>query len=202
MQDVVKIDDHGLRALARLAQQYQDKPKLAALLNVFAPLIQQIEDMFFGMQLGLQLANAVGVQLDLIGKLVGQPREAAADNEYRLRIAARIKTNVSTGTIEDIYAVFLLLLPSNTFAARADYPAGFVFDVGEIDSSLEALYESFFYDAKGDGIAGQFWFSVTDAAHGLLLDDAASPSADVNKALTDAAGPTVGGLLGGAFSGE
>jgi hypothetical protein len=202
-RDVTKITDHGNQALARLAQQYQGKPLMAALLRVFSPLVQQVEDMLYAMQLALRLENAEGVQLDLLGKLVGQPREAADDTQYRLRIAARIKANISTGTVEDLYAVFKILLPSNTLAGAPDFPAGFILDIGTVDPTLFSLYESFFADAKGKGIAGQLWYEVTDAAHDLLLDDAASPSPDsALLGLGDATDDTIGGLLGGAFSGE
>lgn len=202
-RDVTKVTDHGNQALARLATQYQGKPLMAALLRVFTPLVQQVEDMLYAMQLAMQLANAEGVQLDVIGALVGQSREAADDAQYRLRIAARIKTNISTGTVEDIYAVFAILLPSNTLAGMPDYPAGFILDVGPVDPALFPLYESFFADAKGKGIAGQLWYDVTDSAHQLLLDDAASPSPDSDDlGLGDTADDTVGGELGGAFSAE
>lgn len=200
-RDVTKITDHANRALARLAQQYQGKPLMASLLRVFTPLVQQVEDMFSAMQLAMRLENAEGVQLDLLGALVGQPREAAGDSEYRLRIAARIKTNVSTGTVEDIYSVFKILLPSPIVLALSPrYPAGFVLNViGAVDLDLVPLYASFFQDAKGEGIEGQLLYSLYADANTFTLGDAGAPSTSSLTGLGDATDASVGGHLRGVL---
>lgn len=46
--------------------------------------------------------NAIGAQLDVLGRLVGQPRNGVTDDAlYRRYVRARIAANVSDGTIED-----------------------------------------------------------------------------------------------------
>ena len=50
-----------------------------------------------------------GVQLDRIGKLIGQPRGAASDNEYRPILRARIRANKSNGASDDVIGVFLAM---------------------------------------------------------------------------------------------
>jgi hypothetical protein len=50
-----------------------------------------------------------GVQLDRIGKLVGQPRGAATDSEYRPILRARILTNKSDGSSDVIINIFLAM---------------------------------------------------------------------------------------------
>jgi len=42
--EITKVLDHSARALERLAMQYKDKPKLAALLGIFTTKVQEIED--------------------------------------------------------------------------------------------------------------------------------------------------------------
>ena len=47
-----------------------------------------------------------GVQLDRIGRLVGQPRSGADDESYRYYLRARIAANRSNGTVDDLIRVF------------------------------------------------------------------------------------------------
>lgn len=50
-----------------------------------------------------------GVHLDRIGKLVGQPRGAAPDAEYRPLLRARVLANKSRGTASDVIGVFVAM---------------------------------------------------------------------------------------------
>lgn len=49
--------------------------------------------------------TAVGAQLDVIGRIVGQPRNGLDDDTYRRYCRARIATNKSNGTIENLITV-------------------------------------------------------------------------------------------------
>lgn len=195
MQDLSKISDHNARALARLAEQYKDKPNIAAILRVVCAQIQEVEDMLYGMLIALRLTDAVGVQLDLIGRKIGQPRESAGDPEYRLRLAARIKTNISTGAAEDLYSVFKILLPSPfVLAMTPAYPAGFFLDVyGAVDVNLVPMYSRFMTDAKAQGVAGQMILSIVAESDTFLLSADADPDSS-HLGLGDDAG-TSGGHL-------
>lgn len=51
-----------------------------------------------------------GVQLDRIGRLVGQPRSGADDESYRFYLRARIAANRSNGTVNDLIRVFKAML--------------------------------------------------------------------------------------------
>lgn len=51
-----------------------------------------------------------GAQLDRIGRLVGQPRSGATDDQYRYYLRARIAANRSDGTTDKIIAVFKAML--------------------------------------------------------------------------------------------
>jgi hypothetical protein len=117
--------DHGAQALAKLAEQYKNKVKLAGLLGAYTAQQQACEDVIDGPTAGIitqfTVATATGAVLDLIGKLVGQPRNGLGDDDYRLWIKARIIANLSSGDPESIYAVFLGLLVAGQTMQITDY---------------------------------------------------------------------------------
>jgi hypothetical protein len=54
--------------------------------------------------------TAVGAQLDVIGRIVGQPRNGLDDETYRRYCRARISTNRATGITEDLITVTSLIV--------------------------------------------------------------------------------------------
>ena len=65
------------KSVNRLIQQYRDKPKFVALIGLYASIAQEIEDTVFDMLLLRDVETAVGAQLDVIGRIVGQDRAIA-----------------------------------------------------------------------------------------------------------------------------
>src|SRR5437870_5119087 len=114
--------NHATEALAALPEEYKNKPRLAGLLGSFTAQIQALEDAALGSAglTTLTLANASGIWLDVIGKLVGQPRNGQVDAQYRLFLNARIAVNRSSGTIEDILTTFAVLTAGLGVTLRLD----------------------------------------------------------------------------------
>lgn len=90
----------------RVAGQTRTQWLLRCLL---APL-QRFENAAIQVLLGYNPDTAVGVQLDVLGKIVGQPRLGLADNVYRRYIKARIATNRSSGKREELIKIARLVL--------------------------------------------------------------------------------------------
>lgn len=63
--------------VARLIQLYRDKPNFRALLELYGTVAQEIEDTVFNMLLFRDVETAIGAQLDVIGRIVGQSRTIA-----------------------------------------------------------------------------------------------------------------------------
>jgi hypothetical protein len=84
-------------------------PNLRALASVYLTEVQAIENAVFAVIEGRWLANAVGVDLDVIGGLVGQPRDTLDDGTYKAAIRLRIKANASGGTTGDVSALGQLI---------------------------------------------------------------------------------------------
>lgn len=66
---------------------------------------QTLEDTLQDMLAQRSIEDAVGAQLDILGKLVGESRLGLSDDDYRRHIRARIVTNRSNGTIEDLIRI-------------------------------------------------------------------------------------------------
>lgn len=102
---VAQITDHAGRALATLLSQWQDKPKVVALLGTFTSLVQTLDDTAFALLTARMLPVAEGAQLDQLGKIVGQLRLGLSDDDYRRLIGARILANRAGGKADTITRV-------------------------------------------------------------------------------------------------
>ena len=170
MGDVQHELDHEGKMLARLAEEFR-KPRISAIIRGEAAQYQAIEDAYWQLLTEFGVETAIGWALDVLGKIVGEPRQGALDADYRLRVRARIRVNRSDGTIEDIIEVVRLLigsvlLPSATIKLTEYYPAAFVLRItGLVITATQALiYGSFIRQARGAGIGSGFgWQETADA---------------------------------------
>ena len=112
MAEFTKVETHVEDGLERLLECFKFKPNMRATCAVILKRVQHIEDVLYQIYEGVWLDNAVGVQLDNLGDIVGEKRKGRQDEQYRLYIRARIKINRSNGKIEDTLAVARLILES------------------------------------------------------------------------------------------
>lgn len=194
-----RILDHTRAALDRLAEQYKGKPLLEGVIRVLSTRVQKAEDVLW--QLFLQMRdidNAEGAQLDVIGKIVGQPRDGSLDPEYRKRIRARIRANKSHGTPPDLMAVFDVLWEGlYTYRYVPQYQAGFAWRILDpVTDGLINLYLGFLRDAKSAAVRGILeWQYHADA-------DTFSFADGPGLGFGDASDPDVGGRLAAARSAD
>lgn len=76
--------------------------------------VQEIENALWDVYFYRQLDNAVDATLDMLGKIVGQLRNGLDDDDYRRYIRARIFSNKSNGTVEDLILIARLILNDPT----------------------------------------------------------------------------------------
>jgi hypothetical protein len=107
---ITQITTHTADALARLPQQFQDKPKLAALISALVDPVQDLENAWWQLLVERAIGVAVGTQLDSIGVIVGQDRIGLSDDDYRRYLRARIAVNRSSGVDDDLIIVARLIL--------------------------------------------------------------------------------------------
>src|SRR5688572_13994483 len=102
---LTKIADHVEQGLRLLLDQYKDKPRLTALLSSYLNRVQELEDAAWDVRIKRFVDDAVGAQLDGIGRIVGELRQGRDDVTYRLFILARIRVNLSFGHADDVIDV-------------------------------------------------------------------------------------------------
>jgi len=127
------ITDHQERAVNRLAQQYR-KPKLEDLLRSLVKPAQAIENTLWDVISQRFLDDAIGAQLDMLGKLVGQPRLGYDDDNYRRLIRAKIIVNRSNGNIPDLLSVVVAVVNDGAadIIVEPQYPACIVFRINNV----------------------------------------------------------------------
>lgn len=114
MSEVIKIENHVELALARTLQQYVGKTNIEKVLTIESEPYQDLENVFIDLRdKRIDIFQAVGFQLDQLGRLVGQPRLNFDDDFYRILILARIGINVSNGEAERIINTLKLLTSAN-----------------------------------------------------------------------------------------
>ena len=106
------------------------KPRIRAVMRALGYGVQVVEDMAFDTIVSTTLANAVGDALDQWGELVGEPRGAASDPEYRQFIQARMLVNRSSGNVEDLLEILDVATRPNVSVLHLDnFPSGFYLQV-------------------------------------------------------------------------
>lgn len=97
------------RLASLLYRQFRNKVTWNLWVVLLARQAQDVEDAIQSMFSLLDIDGSEGVQLDVIGRIIGQQRLGLDDVTYRLYLRARIVANRSTGTPEDMYDVFRAL---------------------------------------------------------------------------------------------
>lgn len=90
------------------------KPRNIAELEAYLDQVQELEDAAWALKDGFYLASAIGVQLDMLGALFGEPRLARTDEDYRASIRARWLAQRSNGRPEELISIVLALSPTDT----------------------------------------------------------------------------------------
>lgn len=195
MPEPIQILTHEDDALKRLLQQYKNRDNLAAVVGAFTEQIQDLENAIYGLFGKLDIENIGGYQLDRLGAIVGQDRLGQTDAGYRLFIYAKIATNNSQGTAEEIMSIFKLITQS-TFVQYFDlYPAAIqIMGDGSIDAALESFLKQTIENACVAGVSVDLigFFDDADPFYFGEVDEIGPGGFD------DGTG-TIGGKLGFEF---
>jgi hypothetical protein len=118
------IKDQVQQGKDRLVTQWTEKVVVQGLLESYMENVQTVEDIYEQLLDERSVFTAVGVQLDVIGTLVGEARLSKTDEPYRQAILNRIATNTSKGTPESIIETLLTITTDSTVAHVFEhYPA-------------------------------------------------------------------------------
>jgi hypothetical protein len=99
----------------------------------------------------------------VIGRIIGQERGTSVnDAQYRLRLRARVKANLSSGTVEEIYGVFVTLLGSvDPLELLQIYPASLQLTITDyaIPAQDAPVFADFLHDSRAAGIGSFLVYS-------------------------------------------
>jgi hypothetical protein len=184
----VDLANHIKAGIERLITQFRKQPKLVAILTSWLESVQDLEGVFWDIHQIRDIDQATGVNLDTLGKIVGQLRGTLTDAQYRTWLKARILANRSRCTPDEILEILLTIEPNAELGIIESYPAGYVITafgvtdddpLGEIMSAVKPAGVSGELWTTTEPVAGLFEFAdnaiVTDVAKGLADDQVTDP---------------------------
>ena len=120
-----KVTTHIAELLDRRLEQFRDKDRFSAMLEVLGEQVQALEDALYQVLTETSIDVAVGAQLDGLGSVVGEERAGRDDDAYRVAIRVRIAINLSEGTPEDLLALALAISGGSNALLIEYFPASF-----------------------------------------------------------------------------
>jgi hypothetical protein len=182
---------HALAAINHLAFQFRDRPNIVALIDLLASEVDNLETALTQLQTIMQIRASSGAQLDLLGRVIGEPRQGFDDAAYQLHLLARVWLNRGSGTGEDLLKMFGLLLPGYALALREYPPASFLLAIGStsLDTTTAGYLVGILQLAKAAGVRAFLQYLVSPATVAFTFDGGlSSPVGFENGTWTTALG--------------
>ena len=135
--------DYTSLALARLASQFAESPKLRALLAQLVGPLEVVEGEADNLRDKRWIDTAVGAQLDGLGTIVGEGREGRNDDDYREALRFRVFINVSKGTPPDVIHALDYITKADDVQYMESWPATvFLYSDGySVNSKLAVIMQ-------------------------------------------------------------
>lgn len=119
----LQLIDHSEKALSRQLWQFKESPNFSKLLNIYALESQEVEDTLQDLLYNRSVFTATGINLDIVGNLVGETRKGRPDDpDYRQAILRRIARNTSDATPEIIMGIILSMTQATKTCIWEYYP--------------------------------------------------------------------------------
>lgn len=115
--EIAYVPDHPDRMARRFLFQDRHQPRIRSLALALGEGAQRLEDESFDLLQGRLLHLATGAQLDRWGGVVGEPRGVLIDADYRRFIRARILVNVCKGTLDELIAIYRIVMDTEQVQA-------------------------------------------------------------------------------------
>lgn len=188
------VANHSEIALSRLTDLLRNATAYRALVKSYIDQLQRIEDVLW-QAYNDTIETSEGVQLDVLGRIVGALRGAFSDAEYRTLIRATIRANRSDGTTEDLIAVTSLLLSGEGPIHVRQYPRATVIVDPLTTTPYPDVMLRLLLRAASAGVKLQMIVSLDD--HGFAF----AASGIVNQFDADIGWSNTSGLVGGRLVG-
>lgn len=194
---VVHSSDIADRGVARLHDRFK-LPKWQGVLRSLLNAVQKIEDATAELKAGMVLGDAIGVQLEMLGAIVGQGRSSTDNAIYRLAIKARGLVNASQGLPDDLLALGDLLFPvGSAWSYEEKWPNTImIFFHDDWATNFTATPRSlalWFLAARVAGKELHFVSNGNGAASTITYSYVGAASDDPDKGYSSVGVPSVGG---------
>ncbi len=146
-----KVLDHEDQGIALFIDQFKGKPRLEAWAKAYLRQVQKLENASWDVLLLRFLDSAVGVHLDVIGRLVGELRQDRDDTTYRRFIRARVRINRSKGNTVDVLDV-LGIITTTPLHFKEFQPAALWVQLDQIADEDPVLLYGQLRDTKAGGV--------------------------------------------------
>lgn len=155
---------------------------ITLLLTALCGPVQDVENALAQLYAQRALDVAVGAQLDVLGKIVGQDRNGLSDDDYRRYIRARIAAHRSGGVPEDVLRVASLILnvaTSGVLIVRDVEDATYILEVRDhaVDAATATALRDLTVAATSAGVRVVVVYSALALAQTFQLD--VGPGLDV-----------------------
>lgn len=168
-----QVTDHADQAVARLPAKHKGKTNIEALVRLCIAPKQEIEDVLAAMLLARYIDTAADEQLNVLGRIVGQPRNGLSDADYRRYIRARIATNKSKGRWSDIQIVTRLILDDTAatlVCSESDYMTCLMEVTGiTVTNAIADILIGFLRQTKSDVVRMLLKYSEYDSGNTFTL---------------------------------
>jgi hypothetical protein len=162
-------DDREDRALDRKIEQFKgDKPVLDGLIRTYVEQVNDWELAFWEVINERLLENAIGAQLDIWGKLVGEPREFRTDEDFKIAIRLRLRVQRSQGKTQDVLEVTSALLGATPWTYRELYLASFIVEVANLEPVFLRTLARALSRTRPLGVGGMLLFTTWDSSEDFL----------------------------------
>ena len=167
------ITNHFNQGLVKLAPPFWGKPRIAAMLRAMLRRVQEIEDTTWEVLETYTIEGADTARLDVLGKIVGQPRFWGDDDIYRAVIRGKIRANRSRGLTDDLIDVVQLTLASTvTVGMRHLSPATLLLWInGTVDAAHQTALEFLLPKARPAGVQMHVFTTAGDVADAAVWDE-------------------------------
>lgn len=164
-------NDHSSGAPNRLTSQYKGRPRIEGLLTAVTRPFDELEGAAWDVILKRRLGVATAEQLDVLGRVVGEPRKGRSDAEYEAVLRLVIRARRSNGRSEDVLAV--LKLSGLEFAYEEHFPAGFRAEIFGTPNGFDVAF--WVLVAKALGVRGAVVFTPESRAETFALEHVGGP---------------------------
>lgn len=127
-----------------------------SILEILLAPAQRLENGMIAVRDQRNVDTAVGVQLEVLGRIVGESPSGLSDDIYRRHIRARIATNNSTGTREELIKIARLILNDDIarVVLRQQQPATIQVTVADAAAAADVLnvLVAFLTEAAPNGV--------------------------------------------------